>query len=65
MPKTKTRRAAAKRFKITGKGKVLRRHAKMRHLLACKSPKKRRGLRGVGRVAAADMGRIQAMLPGG
>lgn len=65
MPKAKTRKSAAKRFKITKKGKVLRRHSKMRHLLECKSSKKRRSLRSVGRVAAADVGRIRHMLPGG
>ena len=65
MPKAKTRRAAAKRFRITKKGKVLRRHSKMRHLLAVKASKKRRALRRVGRVAQADVGRIKHMLPGG
>lgn len=40
----KTRKAVAKRFKITAKGKVLRPHAGKRHLLATKSPKRRRNL---------------------
>jgi large subunit ribosomal protein L35 len=65
MPKAKTRRAAAKRFRITKTGKIMRRHAKMRHILECKSPKKRRSLRRVGRVAKADIRRVRSMLPGG
>ena len=65
MPKVKTRKAAAKRFRITKKGKVLRRHAKMRHLLQCKSSKKRRSLRKAGLVAPADIARVRYMLPGG
>ncbi len=40
----KTRKAVSKRFKITAKGKVLRPHAGKRHLLATKSPKRRRAL---------------------
>lgn len=65
MPKAKTRKAAAKRFRITKKGKVLRRHSKMRHLLECKSSKKRRRLRKVGLVAPSDVARVRHMLPGG
>jgi large subunit ribosomal protein L35 len=65
MPKAKTRRAAAKRFRITKKGKVLRRHTKMRHLLECKSKSKKRSLRKVGRVAPSDVARVRHMLPGG
>jgi len=65
MPKMKSRRAATKRFRITKTGKVLRRHAKMRHLLAGKSPKKRRFLRRAGPVAKADIPRVRAMLAGG
>lgn len=40
----KTKKAVAKRFKITAKGKVLRSHAGRRHLLSGKSPKRRRHL---------------------
>jgi large subunit ribosomal protein L35 len=40
----KTRKSVAKRFKITAKGKVLRNHSGKRHLLAGKSPKRRRRL---------------------
>lgn len=48
----KTRKAVAKRFKITATGKVLRPHAGKRHLLATKSPKRRQKLRS--RVVADD-----------
>jgi len=65
MPKQKTRRAAAKRFRITKTGKVMRRHAKMRHLLECKAKKKKRGMRKVGRVSPSDVARVKQMLPGG
>ena len=65
MPKGKTRRAAAKRFRITKKGKVMRRHAHTRHLLECKSKKKKRSARLVGRVAKSDEARVRHMLPGG
>jgi large subunit ribosomal protein L35 len=65
MPKAKTRRAAAKRFRITKKGKVMRRHANMRHLLECKSKKVKRNRRRVGRVAKSDEARVRHMLPGG
>jgi large subunit ribosomal protein L35 len=65
MPKVKTRRAAAKRFRITRKGKVMRRHAKMRHLMECKSKKSKRALRRVGAVSPSDVARVRSMLPGG
>jgi large subunit ribosomal protein L35 len=65
MPKLKSRRAAAKRFRITKKGKVMRRHAKMRHLLESKSPKTRRKLGKAGRVAKSDVARVRSMLRGG
>lgn len=65
MPKAKTRRAAAKRFRITKKGKILRRHTKMRHILESKSKKVKRSLRLVGRVAKSDVARVKQMLPGG
>ena len=65
MPKIKTRRAAAKRFRVTKSGKFMRRHAKTRHLLECKPPKKRRALRQTGVVASSDIDRVRQMLPGG
>ena len=65
MPKQKTRKAAAKRFRITKTGKVMRRHAKMRHLLERKSKQRKRRLRQAGLVSKSDLKRIKVMLPGG
>ncbi len=65
MPKQKTRRAAAKRFKITKTGKVLRRSANKRHLLECKSKKMKCAARKASLVASADIARVKQMLPGG
>lgn len=45
MPKQKTKKAIAKRMKVTKTGKVLRHHQATRHLLSSKSAKRRRGLR--------------------
>ncbi|AFQ42211.1 MULTISPECIES: 50S ribosomal protein L35 [Desulfosporosinus] len=45
MPKMKTHRGAAKRFKKTGTGKIVRMHAFTSHILEKKSPKRKRNLR--------------------
>lgn len=45
MPKLKTKRAAAKRFKVTGTGKLMRNKAYKRHILTKKSAKVKRNLR--------------------
>lgn len=45
MPKMKTSRAAAKRFKVTGSGKLVRNKAYKSHILTKKSPKRKRNLR--------------------
>ena len=67
MPKpiarSKTKKAVAKRFKITGTGKVLRSHATRRHLMATKNAKKKRQLAKSGLVDKTDMKRIKANLP--
>ena len=63
MPKMKTHRGAAKRFKITATGKVLTRHAGKRHLLSGKSSKRRRALGEVKEVHPTDVYRIKASLP--
>ena len=54
----KTRKSAAKRFKITATGKVLRGSAGRRHLLQSKSSKRRRNLRGTSVVDKTDAHRI-------
>jgi large subunit ribosomal protein L35 len=63
MPKMKTRRAAAKRFKAVGNGKFKRKRANLRHILEKKpTSAKKRALK-TDYVADADLGRIKAMLP--
>ena len=59
----KTRKAVAKRFKITGTGKVLRPHAGKRQLLAGKSPKRRRNLGSTVVADSTDAYRITQNLP--
>ena len=59
----KTKKSAAKRFKITAGGKVVRSSAGRRHLCQTKSPKRRRGLRGPSLVHSTDEYRIKQSLP--
>ncbi len=61
--KSKTRKAVAKRFKVTGTGKILRRKQGKRHLLRVKNSKRRRNLRKVGLVSDADLPAVRANLP--
>ncbi|MEN9878127.1 MAG: ribosomal protein [Cyanobacteriota bacterium] len=63
MPKLKTRRAAAKRFRITGGGKFMRRHAFHNHLLDHKSPKRKRHLGTMAVVDDRDHDNVSLMLP--
>ena len=62
MPKMKTHRGAAKRFKVTSKGRVKRGHAMHSHILTKKSPKRKRNLRGTTVMAKADEARVKRML---
>jgi large subunit ribosomal protein L35 len=59
----KTRKAVAKRFKITGTGKVLRSRAGKRHLLSTKNAKRRRSLGGTVVTDKTDVYRIKQNLP--
>ncbi|MCK5706130.1 MAG: 50S ribosomal protein L35 [Candidatus Aureabacteria bacterium] len=63
MPKMKTCKSAAKRFKKTAKGKVKRNQAFTSHLLSGKSQKRKRNLRKRTLVSASDMKRIATLLP--
>ena len=63
MPKLKTRKAAAKRFKATGTGKFMRRRAFRSHLLDHKSPKRKRYLAAMALVDERDADNVSAMLP--
>lgn len=62
MTKLKTKRAAAKRFKLTGSGKIKRRSSHHSHILTKKSPKRKRGLRKWSLVSPADAQRVRRML---
>ena len=63
MPKIKTRRAAAKRFSVTGSGEIKRNKAFKSHILEKKSPKRKRNLRKAAMVCEADYSRVKSMLP--
>ncbi len=63
MPKLKTHRGAAKRFKATGTGKVKRGKAYHRHILTKKNAKRCRNLGTATLVSSGDMKRVKAMLP--
>lgn len=62
MPKMKTKRAAAKRFKKTGTGKVVRHHAFTSHLLEGKSAKQKRKLRKAAVMSKGDQKRIAQLI---
>jgi len=69
MPKpiarSKTKKAVRKRFKITGRGKILRAQSTRRHLLSSKNAKRRRQLGKTAQVDKTDEARIKANLPFG
>jgi large subunit ribosomal protein L35 len=62
MPKFKTNRSAAKRFKRTASGKLKRGHAYKRHILTSKSQKRKRGLRKSALVAKSDQAKVRGLL---
>ena len=62
MPKIKTHRGAAKRFKITKKGKVKLTQAFRRHILTKKSTKRKRGLRKTAYASPANQATIKRMI---
>jgi large subunit ribosomal protein L35 len=64
MPKMKSHSGAAKRFKKTGSGKIVRQKANKQHILTKKRTKRKRGLRQDDLVAGSDMQRVKRMLPG-
>ena len=65
MPKMKTRRSAAKRFSVTGSGKIKRNKAFRSHILEKKSPKRKRNFREAALVSKADFKREAKLLPNG
>lgn len=62
MPKVKTNSAAKKRFKLTGTGKIKRKHAFHSHILTKKSTKRKRNLVGSTLVHESNEVRIKALL---
>jgi large subunit ribosomal protein L35 len=63
MPKLKTQRGAAKRFRKTGTGKIKRNKAYKSHITGKMSPKRIRKLRQATLVSKSDMKRVKLMLP--
>jgi len=61
--KLKTHRGAAKRFKVTSTGKILRMHSGKRHLLGTKPANRMRRLKKLTRVHPADVANVRQMLP--
>lgn len=63
MPKMKTHRGAAKRFKLTGTGKVKRKKQGLRHILTSKTTKNKRALRHPGILESCDAANIKKLIP--
>ena len=63
MPKIKTRRAMAKRLKVTGSGKLMHDKANKGHLLTKKSTKRKREFWQVGMVAKSENKKVRRMVP--
>jgi len=63
MPKIKTNRGAAKRFKTTGSGKIVRNKAFANHILTKKTTKRKRNLRKSGLVDATNKKAITRLVP--
>jgi large subunit ribosomal protein L35 len=62
MPKNKTHKGTAKRVRVTGRGKLLRQQAGLRHRLEVKSSKETRDLAGTVPVSRADVRRVKKLL---
>jgi len=63
MPKMKTKRGAAKRFRVQGSGGIKRTKAFLRHILTKKTTKRKRNMRGMVTVSPSDVRAVKAMLP--
>ena len=62
MPKMKSNRGAAKRFRVTASGKIKRHHAYHSHILTKKSAKRKRNLRKEALITEADARRVKRMI---
>ncbi len=65
MPKMKTKRSAAKRFRIQAGGGIKRTKAFLRHILTKKTTKRKRNMRGTSQVHSSNVQSVRAMLPNG
>ena len=63
MPKMKTHKAGAKRYKVTATGKIMRRHAGIGHLLANKSASRKRKLSGESEISVTQLDLVSKELP--
>ncbi len=63
MPKMKTRKAAAKRYRVTGTGKVMYKKQGLRHILTKKTTKRKRNLRAAGILSEAEAKKVKVLLP--
>jgi large subunit ribosomal protein L35 len=63
MPKLKTNRAAAKRFRLTASGKVKYKRANHGHILTKKTTKRKRAMRKAGYIGGADLRSVAKLLP--
>jgi large subunit ribosomal protein L35 len=63
VPKIKTNRAAAKRFRVTGSGKIKRNKGYKSHILSTKSKKRKRHLRRAGLVSVVEARNIRQLIP--
>ena len=63
MPKMKTRKAAAKRYRVTGTGKIRFKKQGLRHILTKKTTKRKRSLRATGLLADVEAKKAKKMLP--
>jgi len=63
MPKMKTHRGSAKRFRVSKSGKILRSKAYKSHILTKKTSKRKRNLRKSTTVSGADVKKVKVLLP--
>ena len=63
MPKMKTRKSAAKRYSVTGTGKVKYKKQGLRHILTKKSTKRKRNLRHSGILSPEETAKVKVLLP--
>lgn len=63
MPKMKTQKSAAKRYRVTGNGKVKYKKQGLRHILTKKNAKRKRNLRHAGMLHKAEVKKVKRLLP--